>query len=70
MSVIARLRELIAALDRRTPRPDRTGERQIVADADALREAAVERIAQLETRKQSCRFEMCARPSLRLRPAR
>lgn len=51
MSVIARLRELIAALDRRTPRPDRTGERQIVADSEALREQALERIARLEMRK-------------------
>ena len=53
MSVIARLRELIAALDRRTRRPERTDERQIVADSDALRAAAVERIAELETDKQS-----------------
>jgi hypothetical protein len=53
MSVIARLRELIAALDRRTPRPDRTGERQIIADSDALRDAAAKRIAELETSKQS-----------------
>lgn len=52
-SVITRLRELIAALDRRTPRPERTGERQIVADSEALREEAVERIAELEMRKQS-----------------
>ena len=53
MSVIARLRELIAALDRRTPRPERTDERQIVADSDALREAAVQRITELEIGKQS-----------------
>lgn len=53
MSVVRRLRELIAALDRRTPRPDRVGEGQIVADSDALREAAVERIAELETSNQS-----------------
>jgi hypothetical protein len=52
-SVIARLRELIAALDRRTPRPDRTGELQILADSEALREEAVERLAELETPKQS-----------------
>lgn len=51
--VIARLRELIAALDRRKPRPERKVESQIAAESAALREEAVERIAQLEIRKQS-----------------
>ena len=68
--VIARLRELIAALDRRTPRPERTDERQIAADSEALRGQAVERIAQLETESNPECSEMCARPSLRLRQAR
>jgi hypothetical protein len=52
-TVIARLRELVAALDRRTPRQDRTGELQIIADSEALREEAVERLAELEIPKQS-----------------
>jgi hypothetical protein len=50
-SVICRLRELIAALDRRTPRPERTGEQQIAAESEALREEATKRIAELETGK-------------------
>ena len=51
-SIITRLRELIAALDRRTPRPERTGETRIAAESAALRSEAVDRIAQLETPKQ------------------
>jgi hypothetical protein len=47
-SVIARLRELISALDRRTPRPERTGETQIAAESAKLREEAAKRIAELE----------------------
>ena len=42
------LRELIAALDRRVPRLEREGERDIVRDAKALRRAASKRIAELE----------------------
>jgi len=42
------LRELIAALDRRVPRPERDGERDIAHDARALRRAALRRIAELE----------------------
>lgn len=42
------LRELIAALDRRVPRLERDGERDIVQDAQALRHAALRRIAELE----------------------
>ena len=52
-SVIRRLRELIAALDRRTPRPERLAESQIAVESSALREAAVDRIAQLGIRNQS-----------------
>jgi hypothetical protein len=48
MSLIGRLRELVEALDRRTPRPERTTEIQISVESAALRKAAVERIAQLE----------------------
>lgn len=42
------LRELIAALDRRVPRLERDGERDIVQDAQALRRAALRRIAELD----------------------
>jgi hypothetical protein len=42
------LRELIAALDRRVPRPEREGEREIALDANVLRRAALKRIAELE----------------------
>lgn len=42
------LRELIAALDRRVPRPERGGERDIAHDAQVLRRAAVKRIAELD----------------------
>ena len=42
------LRELIAALDRRVPRLEREGERAIAHDAQALRRAALTRIAELE----------------------
>ena len=42
------LRELIAALDRRVPRLEREGELAIVHDAEALRRAALRRIAELD----------------------
>jgi hypothetical protein len=42
------LRELIAALDRRVPRLEREGERDIAHDAKALRRAAFKRITELE----------------------
>ena len=42
------LRELIAALDRRVPRLERTGERDIVLDAKALKCRALKRIAELD----------------------
>ena len=42
------LLELVAALDRRVPRLDREGERDIARDAQALRRAALKRIAELE----------------------
>lgn len=47
--MIEDLRELIRALDRRMPRLERTGEVQIVRDAAALKQKALERIARLET---------------------
>jgi hypothetical protein len=42
------LLELIAALDRRVPSLDREGERDIARDAQALRRAALKRVAELE----------------------
>jgi hypothetical protein len=43
-----RLRDLIAALDRRVPYFDRDGERDIVRDAAALKRQAEDRLAKLE----------------------
>jgi hypothetical protein len=45
--LISRLRELLAALDRRTPRPERVDEDQIARDAAALRSEALARIGDL-----------------------
>ena len=45
------LRELIAALDRRVPQIEDTGEIVIARDAAALRQKAVQRIAELESEK-------------------
>ena len=42
------LRELIAALDRRVPRLEHDGERDIACDAKLLKRAALKRIAELE----------------------
>ena len=47
-SVLQDLLELVAALDRRVPRLDREGERDIARDAQALRCAALKRIAEIE----------------------
>jgi hypothetical protein len=47
--LIGRLHEFIAALDRRTQRPERQGETLIAAESAELRAQAVERIAELET---------------------
>jgi IS4 transposase len=46
--LIARLRELVDALDSRVPHLEREGERRIADDAAALRKKALERIAQLD----------------------
>lgn len=42
------LEELIAALDRRVPRPERLGEAGIARDSAALREEAMKRLAELD----------------------
>jgi hypothetical protein len=47
------LRELIAALDTRIPHVERAGEAEIARDAAALRQRAVEQIAQLERQRTS-----------------
>ena len=47
-SVLQDLFELVAALDRRVPRLEREGERDIARDAQGLRRAALKRIAELE----------------------
>jgi hypothetical protein len=45
--LIATLRELIEAIDRRVPHVERAGEAQIARDAAALRQQTVDRIAEL-----------------------
>jgi hypothetical protein len=45
-----RLRELIAALDRRVRRVEQAGEADIARDAAALREKAVQRLRELDER--------------------
>lgn len=47
VDLIRELEELIAALDRRLPRVEQAGETAIARDAAALRERAVERLAEL-----------------------
>lgn len=46
--VIADLRELVEALDRRVPRLERAGEIQIAHDAAKLKEEAIRRIGELK----------------------
>jgi preprotein translocase subunit SecD len=48
--LIAHLRELVEALDRRVPQLQREGETRIAREAAALKQQALERIAELETR--------------------
>jgi hypothetical protein len=43
------LRELIAAIDRRIPHMERSGEIEIVRQSAALRKKALQRIAELES---------------------
>ena len=51
--LIARLRELIDALDARVPHLEREGEIHIADDAAALRAKALARIAQLELGREA-----------------
>ena len=46
--ILADLHELVEALDRRVPQPDRVGERAIARDSAGLKKAAQDRISQLE----------------------
>jgi len=48
-TMIADLRELVKALDRRVPRLERAGEDKIACEAAALRTKAMKRIAQLQS---------------------
>jgi hypothetical protein len=48
LQMLADLHELVEALDRRVPHPDRVGETAIARDSAGLRKAAKDRIAQLE----------------------
>jgi len=48
MRALRRLRELIAALDRRVPHIERVGEIAIAQDAATLRKQAMDRMAELE----------------------
>ncbi len=50
--LIPELRELIAALDRRVPQVERAGEVSIAREAAALRDKAVQRIAELEAEER------------------
>jgi hypothetical protein len=52
---IRHLRELIAALDRRVPHVERSGEAAIARDAAALRDKALKRIAVLEGKSAELR---------------
>ena len=47
-AVLDDLRELVAALERRVPRLEREGEREIARDAEALKADALRRIGALE----------------------
>ena len=46
--MLADLHELVEALDRRVPHPDREGEHAIATDSADLKKDAEERIAELE----------------------
>ena len=58
-TTIGHLRELVRALDRRRPQPDRPGEAAVVRAAAALRRRALARLAALEARRR-CSSGRCA----------
>lgn len=53
--LVRQLRELVAALDQRVPHVERAGEAAIARDAAALREKALQRIAELEDSRTDAR---------------
>lgn len=57
MRKLRHLHELIAALDRRVPHVERTGENEIAREGRALREKALQRIAELEASLETSRTE-------------
>jgi hypothetical protein len=48
--IVVRLRELITALDRRTPRLERASEQRIATESALLKKQAQERITELESK--------------------
>ena len=53
--VVAALRELVDAIDRRVPQVERVGEVRIAREAAALRNEAVQRIEELSTIERNSR---------------
>jgi hypothetical protein len=51
--LVRHLREVIAALDRRRPRPDRVAEAGIARDAAVLKASALQQLAELEPQTTS-----------------
>jgi predicted component of type VI protein secretion system len=56
-TTIRMLQELIEALDRRLPHVERAGEAAIAEDAAALKQRALERIAELERKRASAHLQ-------------
>jgi phosphoserine phosphatase len=63
VDVVKRLRELVAALDRRAPRAERAGEAAIARDAATLRQSAVNRLAEIADESPSPSDDRQAGPS-------
>jgi len=64
--VVAALRELVEALDRRVPHVERLGEARIAREAALLRSEAVARIAELAGKQQERDAREAARSDARL----
>jgi hypothetical protein len=64
--VVAALRELVEALDRRVPHVERLGEARIAREAALLRSDAVARIAELAAKQQERDAREAARSDARL----
>ena len=63
IDIARRLRELIAALDRRVPRVGHTSEVAIARDAAVLREKAVKRLAEIADQTSSELNDISSRSS-------